>query len=169
MTQDRQEWYEEVKKYFSNDGQQMLMNELEIMTDDELCGLLNTDFKNPLVAILLSWFLGFIAADRFYIGDWKKGIIKLITIGGCSFWWVIDIFKIKKKTRKANDYKLRQFLGMTTEEERMRDLEDKEKLLNICDKATKAITIGSAITGGVSELHKINEDSHKVDYEWMNH
>lgn len=50
--------------------------------------------KDKRTALLLSIFLGFVGADRFYLGDTKMGIIKLLT-GGC-FWvlWIKDIFDI---------------------------------------------------------------------------
>jgi TM2 domain-containing membrane protein YozV len=41
-------------------------------------------------AFLLSIFIGFLGADRFYLGYNKKGIIKLFTLGGLGIWWFID-------------------------------------------------------------------------------
>jgi TM2 domain-containing membrane protein YozV len=50
----------------------------------------NSD-KNWATALLLSIFAGFLGADRFYLGRADLGILKLITMGGLSFWWVADI------------------------------------------------------------------------------
>lgn len=54
------------------------------------------NFKNPTTALILSVLFGTLGADRFYIGDYKMGIVKLVTYGGFGILWLIDLFKIKK-------------------------------------------------------------------------
>lgn len=46
---------------------------------------------NPTVALVLAIFLGFLGIDRFYTGNVGMGLIKLVTLGGFGFWWIIDI------------------------------------------------------------------------------
>jgi TM2 domain-containing membrane protein YozV len=46
---------------------------------------------NWQTALLLSIFLGWLGADRFYSGRIGLGILKLLTLGGYFVWWIIDI------------------------------------------------------------------------------
>lgn len=50
--------------------------------------------KDFLVAFLLSFILGNLAIDRFYLGHIGVGILKLITLGGCGIWAFIDVILI---------------------------------------------------------------------------
>jgi TM2 domain-containing membrane protein YozV len=49
-----------------------------------------TPVKSQTAAFLLSYFLGFLGIDRFYLGFTGLGIIKLITCGGAGIWALID-------------------------------------------------------------------------------
>lgn len=44
-----------------------------------------------LVALLLSFFLGSLGIDRFYVGHTGLGIAKLLTCGGVGVWALIDL------------------------------------------------------------------------------
>jgi len=46
--------------------------------------------KNRLVTLILAMFLGVFGIDRFYLGKWKSGIAKAVTLGGLGIWWFID-------------------------------------------------------------------------------
>lgn len=46
--------------------------------------------KNRLIALILAMFLGIFGIDRFYLGKWKSGIAKGLTLGGLGMWWFID-------------------------------------------------------------------------------
>ena len=53
-----------------------------------------TGGKDWLVALLLSIFLGSLGIDRFYLGYTGLGILKLLTLGACGVWWLIDLILI---------------------------------------------------------------------------
>ena len=59
-------------------------------------------YHNPVVAFLLSLFLGWLGIDRFYIGDILLGVLKLITGGGFGIWWLVDLFVIIPAARRKN-------------------------------------------------------------------
>jgi ribosomal protein L40E len=65
--------------------------------------------KDWLVALLLSIFLGSLGIDRFYLGYVGLGILKLVTLGGCGFWWLVDLILIAmNKLPDAKGNPLRQ-------------------------------------------------------------
>lgn len=61
-----------------------------------------TQFKDPTLTLILSILIGSLGIDRIYIGDVGLGIAKLLTCGGASIWWIIDIFLISDATRRKN-------------------------------------------------------------------
>jgi hypothetical protein len=62
--------------------------------------------KGWFAALMLSIFLGGFGIDRIYLGYVGLGIMKLVTIGGCGMWQLIDLILIatgKLKDAKGND------------------------------------------------------------------
>jgi TM2 domain-containing membrane protein YozV len=53
-----------------------------------------TSDKDWMVTLLLSILLGGLGVDRFYTGHIGLGVLKLLTMGGCGIWWLIDLIKI---------------------------------------------------------------------------
>lgn len=50
--------------------------------------------KEWTTALILSIFLGGLGVDQFYLGNTGLGIAKLLTLGGCGIWSLIDIIRI---------------------------------------------------------------------------
>jgi len=47
--------------------------------------------KSFIVLVLLSFFGGGLGLDRFYAGHIGLGILKLLTLGGCVIWALVDL------------------------------------------------------------------------------
>ena len=50
-----------------------------------------TSDKDWTTLLILSVLLGGLGVDRFYAGHIGLGVLKLLTIGGCGIWALIDI------------------------------------------------------------------------------
>jgi len=59
--------------------------------------------NNKTVAILLSFFLGGLGVDRFYLGYTGLGVLKLFTLGGFGIWALIDLIRIIVGNLKPKD------------------------------------------------------------------
>lgn len=50
-----------------------------------------------VLLLVMSVIFGWLGVDRFMMGKIGTGILKLITLGGLGFWWLIDIILIATK------------------------------------------------------------------------
>lgn len=65
--------------------------------------------KDWMTAVLLSFFVGVLGIDRFYLGHTGLGILKLLTLGGCGIWALIDLVLIAMgNVRDSNGLPLRR-------------------------------------------------------------
>jgi TM2 domain-containing membrane protein YozV len=63
----------------------------------------NSGQKDFTTTLLLSFFLGSFGVDRFYLGYTGLGVAKLLTLGGCGIWSIVDFIMIATKSLKAAD------------------------------------------------------------------
>jgi TM2 domain-containing membrane protein YozV len=93
-------------RFCSNCGKEMVPN-AEICTQCGAAVVPGSD-KDLATATLLAMFLGVFGVDRFYLGYTALGIVKLVTLGGCGVWALIDMFLIiLKKVPDAQGRPLR--------------------------------------------------------------
>lgn len=59
--------------------------------------------KNRTTAILLSFFLGVLGIDRFYLGYSGIGILKLLTGGVCGILALVDFIRLLTGSLKPAD------------------------------------------------------------------
>ncbi len=52
---------------------------------------------NWVLTLIMSILFGSLGVDRFIMGQVGLGILKLITLGGCGIWWLIDVILIATK------------------------------------------------------------------------
>ena len=53
-----------------------------------------TSDKDWTTLLILSLLLGWLGVDRFYAGHIGLGVLKLLTLGGCGIWALIDIIMV---------------------------------------------------------------------------
>lgn len=68
--------------------------------------VMSTEYRDPYLALILSFFFGVFGVDRFYVGDIGVGFGKLAltVLGGIGgvIWWFVDLFLIVNRTRQRN-------------------------------------------------------------------
>jgi len=92
------------RKMYCKECAEHILNEKENSNNSEKIQIINQQsqvseskksseevVKNHKVAVLLSILLGWIGADRFYVGHIGIGLLKFFTMGAYGLWWIIDI------------------------------------------------------------------------------
>ncbi|WP_276880386.1 TM2 domain-containing protein [Bacteroides heparinolyticus] len=97
-------------KNFPEESMAQLRKRLANINESKANMLISMEWKSPMVGFLFAFFLGTYGIDRFWLKETGLGIFKLITIGGCGIWWLIDLFTISKRTKAFNLNKLDSIL-----------------------------------------------------------
>ncbi len=90
---------------FSEERIPMMRRRLEQCSDAQFDAVCSVEYKSPTTMLIISIFLGEWGVDRFMLGDAGLGVLKLLTCGGGTIWWLIDVINISGKTKKLNDSK----------------------------------------------------------------
>lgn len=72
---------------------------------------LAADYKDPSTMLIVSLLVGSLGIDRFMLGETGLGVAKLLTVGACGIWTIIDWFKIQNLSKDYNFKLLMQNLN----------------------------------------------------------
>ena len=97
-------------KYLPSEKMVLLKDRLLLMDDSRFALVSSVEMKDPMTLLLVSIFLGSLGVDRFMLGEVGLGIVKLITLGLCGIWTIIDWFTIQNKTKERNFMELMKVL-----------------------------------------------------------
>jgi len=61
-----------------------------------------TPEKSFVVTWLFAWLLGFLGADRFYLGKVGTAVLKLVTFAGFGVWWLVDLILVLAGAQRDN-------------------------------------------------------------------
>ena len=89
-------------KHFPENSLSMDREKLMNISDDKFNTIMCTRFKDTTISLVLSILTGSYGIDRFYLGQVGLGVAKLLTLGGCGIWAIVDWFLIMGKTRDIN-------------------------------------------------------------------
>lgn len=109
-------------------------------------------FRKPSTVKLIAFFPGSLGADRFYLGDVKKGILKYFTFGGFGIWWIKDIISAKDRCREYNCKKLMDAIHDPSVVAQMQNTDT--KINNAVDTAKKFAPVAKEIFKGAKEVGK---------------
>ncbi|MBQ0116932.1 MAG: TM2 domain-containing protein [Flavobacterium sp.] len=97
-------------KYFEAYHFEYIREKLTALDDSKSGYLYSVPFKDPTNMLIISLLAGGFGVDRFLLGDTTMGVLKLITLGGCGVWSIIDLFLIMGKTKEYNFEQLNNVL-----------------------------------------------------------
>jgi TM2 domain-containing membrane protein YozV len=97
-------------KYFPTFQLPYIKDRLLQVDDSKWVFLHSSAYKDPTIMLIISILFGVFGVDRFMLGNIGLGILKLITLGGCGIWEIIDWFWVMKATREKNFKTLQQIM-----------------------------------------------------------
>ena len=111
MEQQKVDMFMMVNNKYFPESQIPFIRQRLLAADESREGIIQSlQYKDPIIALVLSIFVGQLGIDRFYVGDTGLGICKLLTCGGLGIWTIIDWFLIMGTTREKNFMRLMSFI-----------------------------------------------------------
>ena len=104
-------WIMSHTNYFKTEHMVYLQNHLRSLSPERANMLVAVKLHNPTTILLFSIFLGSFGVDRFMLGDTGLGVGKLLTLGGCGIWAIIDSFLTSDRARVKNFEAVMMSLG----------------------------------------------------------
>lgn len=95
-------WIMSTSKYFPAERVALIREKLSELPESKVNILYSLQLKDPMMVLIMSILFGIFGVDRFMLGDTGLGIGKLLTLGGCGIWAIIDIFFCHAKAKEIN-------------------------------------------------------------------
>ncbi len=89
-------------KFYASHQIPFIRQRLLQMDESRWLRLQTISLKDPTLMLVVSIVAGTFGIDRFLIGDVGLGLGKLLTLGGCGIWTLIDFFLIMDATKEKN-------------------------------------------------------------------
>lgn len=89
-------------KYFESAHLPMLREKLANLPEDKWFYISTLQFRDPITMLIISFVAGGLGVDRFLLGQTGLGVGKLLTLGGCGIWALVDLFLIMDATKQHN-------------------------------------------------------------------
>jgi TM2 domain-containing membrane protein YozV len=97
-----QAWFAANSDKFNAADVPAIKSALEKMDDGKAAALAGLQLKNPTTGLLIALFLGGWGIQRFMINQTGRGVLMLLTAGGCGVLTIIDWFTIMGAFRAFN-------------------------------------------------------------------
>lgn len=104
-------WMMTNSKYFPEEKMPYIRDRMATLPEERANYLYAINLKDPTTNIIVSVFGGSLGIDRFMVGDTGLGVAKLLTLGGCGVWTIVDWFLIGNRTKEVNFNSLMTIIG----------------------------------------------------------
>lgn len=84
------QWLAINAKYFPTEQVQYIRQRIEALPEAQVQLLYTLSFQDPTMMLVISLFGGYLGIDRFILGHVGLGVGKLLTVGGCGIWTIVD-------------------------------------------------------------------------------